>query len=57
MGRLTNEERKKRAARAANAEKQRRFKQAKRDAGYVPLPLWVKPEHKEQVKAYVEGLS
>ena len=39
--------------RAKNAQKQRDFKQRQRDAGLVPMTVWVKPENKDRTKKYV----
>lgn len=38
------------------ADRKRRQRQRLREAGFVPMEVWVRPEHREQVKRYLAKL-
>jgi hypothetical protein len=38
------------------ADRKRRQRQRLREAGFVPMEIWVRPEAREQVKRYVAQL-
>lgn len=38
------------------ADRKRRERQRLREAGFVPMEVWVRPELRERVKRYVERL-
>jgi len=40
-----------------NKERKQLQRQRKREAGYVPLEVWVKKEHKERLKEVVKELN
>lgn len=40
-----------------NKDHKKASRQRKRDAGLVPVEVWIKKEHKEKLKEIVKGLN
>jgi hypothetical protein len=38
------------------ADRKRRERQRRREAGFVPVEVWVRPEHREHLKRYLAKL-
>jgi hypothetical protein len=38
------------------ADRKRRQRQRLREAGFIPMEVWVRPEHRENLKRYVAKL-